>query len=1059
MAIRLVTFESEGSASVLASHLAGELERSGRATLLAPSFDAGSRCRRELARRGAGLGIDVLTPEAWLGQVWELFGDGSALVGTTQRQILMANVVSQAAERGELAPLADTPGTERMLARMARDLAPYIAEKQAASEAEAAVFSLVGSYVQALDERGLVELSEASARLLGAVGKLAGEGGGLPRALGSVSLSGVASLPGHLVNFLAGLSGLGAQVTFLLAGEERAFAAALREAFAGKGAEVAEESLRPADAAGFGAFGDAQDGASLASASLGSAAVSSNLETASGKGTPGSPSVPACAGAESVCGNAAANKPALEFLEVAGPHAKARAYAEEIMRLAREQGGDAPIVTVVAARPSELADELAPRLAALGAESTWSRFARFSDTAAGRAFNGLSDLVGRMSAADAGELSDASWWPAPELTDWLYNPLSGCGAAQARAFDKKIRSKRAMGTDGVRRYLQSIQGSLASERKKLDESDARHGLPCVCSQVFQYLEQKRPVSALKSMAVVAAQAPDSTFGKRMGQIRRIEELTCANKAADLLENGSRELDVPQAVAVRALDAVSVFSRAEMKPAGGDGPAAHVRFMTLEQAAELTPGSTGSVFFADVDAGSYPLAHEEGPLATLSARLGAPRVSIEPAALLRERVARVLRAASGPCTLARVTHDRQAKDRYPAAVWTELAAATGAEARCVGEGAVVADFDLSSGEGLGCERAWCEAPQHLGETAVPYVVLRERAENAGKAEAAAEGGSPFVPRLTSASQIEAYTSCPLCWFISSRLRPQALDAGFSNMEKGNFVHDVLYRLHARIIEEGLGRVTPENLDTALGLLDAVFAEVRAEHACGKTSSSAALVPLSPVEEVQIDDILPQLRSVVRYEASALPPFRPSYLEYSFNELGVTYAGRPLGGRIDRVDVDAEGRAVVIDYKHRNDVNPFKLKDPTAPDKNGERAADDPDWLPEHTQTLIYAQAIRRALGLEPRAALYFSTKGKDPAMRGAAAAELVDAASGEGQIPGLREGFPAEGGSMTFEDLLDRCEARIAERMRAMDAGDVAATDKPSMRCSYNHPFGFTRREA
>ncbi len=51
--------------------------------------------------------------------------------------------------------------------------------------------------------------------------------------------------------------------------------------------------------------------------------------------------------------------------------------------------------------------------------------------------------------------------------------------------------------------------------------------------------------------------------------------------------------------------------------------------------------------------------------------------------------------------------------------------------------------------------------------------------------------------------------------------------------------------------------------------------------------------------------------IRYEAGALAPFAPASLEYSFNGRGVEYAGRRLGGRSDRVDVDAGGRAMVID----------------------------------------------------------------------------------------------------------------------------------------------------
>ena len=350
---------------------------------------------------------------------------------------------------------------------------------------------------------------------------------------------------------------------------------------------------------------------------------------------------------------------------------------------------------------------------------------------------------------------------------------------------------------------------------------------------------------------------------------------------------------------------------------------------------------------------------------------------------------------------------------------------------------------------------CEAPQHLSDEAIPYLVLRRRD---GEGEDA-----PLVPRLTSASQIEAYSTCPLCWFVSYRVKPQSIDAGFGNMEKGNFVHDVLEHLHARLPQEGMERVTPENLPRAQELLHEVFAETLAEHA-GKRGTEGPLVPLSPVEERQVAEILPQLEGVLAYEAEALAPFAPRYLEFAFNELQVEYAGWPLGGRIDRVDVDAENRAVVIDYKHRTGVEEFKLADPTVRDEeSGTAPIDDPRWLPPHTQTLIYAQAMRRALDLDTRAALYFSTKGGKPALRGAASAELLEEERGDGRIPGLKKGFPGEGGSMDFDALLDRVEDGIAERLRELEAGNVAAVDPASTqaahaRCSYNHEGTFVRRD-
>ena len=167
-------------------------------------------------------------------------------------------------------------------------------------------------------------------------------------------------------------------------------------------------------------------------------------------------------------------------------------------------------------------------------------------------------------------------------------------------------------------------------------------------------------------------------------------------------------------------------------------------------------------------------------------------------------------------------------------------------------------------------------------------------------------------------------------MSYRVKPQSIDAGFGNMEKGNFVHDVLEHLHARLPQEGMERVTPMNLPRAKELLHEVFADTLAEHA-GKRGTEGPLVPLSPVEERQVAEILPQLEGVLAYEAEALTPFAPRYLEFAFNDLKVEYAGWPLGGRIDRVDVDAENRAAVIDYKHRTGVR--SLSSPTYGTRRG------------------------------------------------------------------------------------------------------------------------------
>lgn len=1017
---------SDAEAALLADLVA----RHGRAVLLAPSFAELDLCRHDAAVAGASLGVDYKTPASWLRSLWELMGDGRSFVDNMQRQMLFSDMIDRR-DDADLQPLSRSQGTVRMLARMARDVLPGVAgtgaerccgdvcQPDPKSDAEARVFELLSAYASGLDRRDMVEPCEAADLMAEVLAD------GLPACARAVCVRGITSFTHGLLELLSAVANNGGEVVVLLAREQAAMREELAAAFDARGVlfEVAP---------------------------LGEGAAAPQTASKS------------------------AAQPT--FVEVAGPHARAHAYVDAIDELVKTcedatvDGGitasaDPVRVLVVSARAPQLFGELAARLAARHIAAETTEFTAFSQSIAGRQFAALANLIERMKAADEGTASKTEWWPAPELTDWIYSPLSGADAASARTFDKNMRLSRGKTTKAVKSLLQSVQGQVRGTRKAASDDNWFKNVPCVVSDVFQALWRDKPVTALKAMLAVAEALPDRALGGLDGQARRQAETALLRHAIDILMNDARALDVSQAATVPVLD--DVRTKVDKRSTAYDyetyevdrTPRAQVRFASLADAAALRPAGYDAVLFADVDLDSYPLSHEEGPLATLTAELGRSSVTLEPAALLRVRFGRAMQAARGPVVLARVTHDRQARECYPAAVWTELRAhaeATGAvKVACVGEGSIVADFDPAAGEGIECKRVACEAPQHLSEAAVPYLVLRRRD---GEGE-----NAPLVPRLTSASQIEAYSTCPLCWFVSYRVKPQSIDAGFGNMEKGNFVHDVLEHLHARLPQEGMDRVTPENLPRAQELLREVFDETLTEHA-GKRGTEGPLVPLSAVEERRVAEILPQLEGVLAYESEALAPFAPRYLEFAFNELKVEYAGWPLGGRIDRVDVDAENRAVVIDYKHRTGVEEFKLADPTVRDEeSGTAPIDDPRWLPPHTQTLIYAQAMRRALDLDTRAALYFSTKGGKPALRGAASAELLEEERGDGRIPGLKKGFPGEGGSMDFDALLDRVEAGIAERLRELEAGDVAAVDPTSAqaahaRCSYNHEGTFVRRD-
>ena len=253
-----------------------------------------------------------------------------------------------------------------------------------------------------------------------------------------------------------------------------------------------------------------------------------------------------------------------------------------------------------------------------------------------------------------------------------------------------------------------------------------------------------------------------------------------------------------------------------------------------------------------------------------------------------------------------------------------------------------------------------------EAPTPHELRRARAAAEERPEPAPLGAPETEPVLAllaardteAARGIETFAGCGVRWLVDSVLKPQRTEPDPEPMRRGSIAHAVLEQTLRRLRErEGSGRLTPGSLPVALEELGAAMAQRRKE-ATGTRS-------LAMLRELEVD-----LRRLLRHEAESGAALEPRLLEWGFggerDEAGpLPLAGTGVGvtGRVDRIDVDAAGRALVRDYKGRTV-------------SAGARWARD-----RRLQAALYAIAVRELLGLEIAGALYQPVGHRDVRPRG------------------------------------------------------------------------------
>jgi ATP-dependent helicase/nuclease subunit B len=201
-------------------------------------------------------------------------------------------------------------------------------------------------------------------------------------------------------------------------------------------------------------------------------------------------------------------------------------------------------------------------------------------------------------------------------------------------------------------------------------------------------------------------------------------------------------------------------------------------------------------------------------------------------------------------------------------------------------------------------------------------------NPSAAALAAIGRQGIANRAYSPTALQNYARCPYQFLLSAihrlapRLEPEPIDE-LDPLQRGSLIHDIQFKLFARLRREGLLPVRPATLDRARQELDAVIAEVAARY-------HDDLAPA--IERVWldgIDAIAADLREWLRRASIDSAGFVPRHFELSFG-LAARSAARPadprstpdavaldcglrLRGSIDLVESHRAGLMRVTDHK--------------------------------------------------------------------------------------------------------------------------------------------------
>lgn len=687
----------------------------------------------------------------------------------------------------------------------------------------------------------------------------------------------------------------------------------------------------------------------------------------------------------------------------------------------RSAGAQAAAVVVAAKDPAALFGRVAPALVRQGHVVALRGRRRFMDTSFGRAICSLRRFLDDGQAGGASHIegygdiaaTDVERWNRADLADWALSPFSGMTKKAAFKLDADMRADRTAQRSNLCARLRADNPMFAAmERLALQLDD----------QAAAELE-----AAVRRMT-------NRSEAWRAEQLAALCALQRAAGAAKLAGLGAdAAFDQVQRLKVNVSRIVA--------PRGCDGAAfgaPDVLVTDQNTAASLGSGSCEVCVVADLTSGAYPAADPEDASRVLLEHLGVKRADSALARMRRVFFA-LEHAATDQLILERCLNDSSADPTYPCVVLEEFV-------DCYRDDPTATeDIDnpyslperLQDGMLLRGEDALC-SNDALSDVPAPETArIEPPLTGAVSAEARSlvvlprvlQGGQVLDEPCLSPSQIESYLECPYKWFAQRRLRLDDLDEGFGPLEMGDFAHNALHSFYKHMSEDlGEAKVTPQLLPQARELMADVLARHKALQPHLRQSENRS-IPTSQVEHRELAELERKLMDYLDFEAELLPTFAPKYLEYDVACGGaVDYAGHKLLGTADRIDVDGEGRCAIIDYK--GSISGSYALGVREEGRLGK------------VQALIYAQVVRRTLGLEPVGALYVCY-GRRKMISGAYDGRVIENA----HLPNMRH-KDCMCADRPFSDVLDETEEAVAAALERMLAGDIRPRPETPEACKW-----------